>query len=130
VLVIGKFLEIFWIEPVKSFRIIVGKIEYCLYNYGNFYTNPGTGAESDLHRISNEMRNTASDLKGNSSTLPKWKWVRALFGIPNESDLNQAASCLVGISNRVFCPDKKFIFNYIDLNEKARDECRTLLKIE
>lgn len=100
-----EFLKILCITPFKEYRKLKGDISYSLTYYANMYNNVIDLADNNSDRIkeynsaSEKTRDLASRLYVCAETREFYN-----FRIPQKRKLIEAANCLIGISNNMFCP--------------------------
>ena len=99
VFVLGQIFLKLVLEPVHRFKTTVSDISYALVFYADIYTNPGITGEEREAETKQKLRTLSSELNAATYLIPKYEWVRFLFGLPDRDKVEKAAGMLIGLSN-------------------------------
>jgi hypothetical protein len=120
IFVLGQFCLKLVIEPIIDLRREIGSVANALVYYANIYVNPGGASKEVSDGASMDLRKHAASLREKSYAiiLPNL-WVRIGL-IPPVASLSKAATCLIALSNFVYCnPDPATIIKTREDAEKA-----------
>lgn len=120
--IFGDLTSKFWIEPINNLKISIGKVNYGLIYYAHYYCNPGVGPKEKLDETSEELRKLASELSTANFAVNGRVLFVLLRVIPNKKHVEEAVSCLIGLSNSVHNGDTKY-------NYENKSKIKALLKL-
>lgn len=126
----GFYVLIVYGEPIKTYKQLKGDIAKSLDFYANIYSNPGYAPKETLLEAYNKLRDLATQLTSSRQQLPELWVLRKLFGLPIHTDMKEAHSCLIGLSNGVFNAPGNAMSALMDINQKRADDVRRLLNIK
>ena len=101
---LSQWLLKFIFEPAHELKKSIGEVEYCLIYYANCYSNPKGIRGEYLLKSSDEFRQRASRLLATANGLEKlrYRFLSLIRYRPSSfSDVREAASLLIGISNNL-----------------------------
>jgi len=101
-LIISQVFTRFFIEPIHEQRKIINEISDTLGFYANVYSNPGTAPIEILNEASQELRQKATLLRSRTSAIPWYKFFSFMLLVKPISNIEDASSSLIGISNSVY----------------------------
>jgi hypothetical protein len=104
-LIIGKLIEIVFINPVQDLRKIVGEVAFAVTFCANVF--PGTekiqlNNQQELETAQEYLRNLASKLRSSAQIMPLHSLLHNLKVVPSEEQISQASTALIGWSNSLF----------------------------
>ena len=127
----GFYVLIVYGEPIKTYKQLKGNIASSLDFYANVYSSPGSSSKETLLEAYNKLRDLATQITSSRQQLPELWVLRKLFGLPTHTDLKEASSRLIGLSNSVFSvPEGIAVSALIDVNNNKADDVRRLLNIK
>lgn len=123
VFVLGQTVLKLLIEPVNDMKRTIGEVAFTLLKYSNAYGNPAVVADATkLEKVRSEIRELGSGLLKGLSVVPFYPTTRKWFFLPPEKDVEEAISCLIGLSNSLV------VGNPIHISEREKKVFR-LLKV-
>ena len=106
IFVLGQTILKLLIEPVNDMKKAIGDVAYTLLQYSNAYGNVEVISDAaKLANIRNEIRTLGSNLLRCISVIPFYKTARKWFFLPREEEVEEAISCLIGLSNSLVVGD-------------------------
>ena len=127
--VIGQIILRLYIEPIQSFRSLIGEISAALINCGILYKDSNEMKPGTFNDASIELRALASKLESSVYLIPSYKKMSKFFKLPNEAEVFEASTELVEISHSL---DERYnsIRSIIATsNQNKAGNIRSLLKI-
>ena len=109
VFTIGRILEKFVIEPLHDYKKTIGNITDNLIFYANIYSNPTVSSKEEKDEASKTFRKLASELTVKTYAISFPKIFSAIKIIPNHTNLINATTSLIGLSNALYNSDYKNI---------------------
>lgn len=100
--VLGQLISKFVIEPIHKQKEVIGEIGDALVFYANIYSNPGTGSKEKADEASKRFRQLSGLLRSKSYLIPSYDRIAYMKLVPLRTDIEKAASSLIGISNSVY----------------------------
>jgi hypothetical protein len=97
--VLGQLTLKLLIEPVQDFRRTIADIALALIEYANIYANPGATSSDIRKPASADLRKLSSRLNAQMYLIPHYRLTAKVFGLPSKSEIVEAASQLIGLSN-------------------------------
>ena len=92
----GQIVVKFVIEPVQELRKLIGEIAFSL----SFYANQIHGNSTKTEEAREIFRNQACQLRKFLRLIVFYEFISCgLKALPPKEDLEQASSCLIGLSN-------------------------------
>lgn len=103
VVVISQLILKIIIDPVVSFREVLGEISHLLlYNQAKI-TNANGGEE-----LRDEIKRSSARLLAKKEAIPLFKYVRKVFGLPKESSVIEASQSLNLIGHNIIYSSKEY----------------------
>jgi len=102
--VCGQIITKFFIEPIHEQKRLIGEIADSLIFYANLYGNPEYPKTEKTYEASKVLRQQASQLRAKTHAIPWYKLWQFLSIVPKGSNVVEASSNLIGLSN-VMCDD-------------------------
>ena len=107
VLVVGRIIEKFLIEPVHEQSNVIGEIADSLIFYANLYSNPGVGKPEEMDEASRALRQQASRLMARTHAVRCYWLMQLLRIVPKHRDTLRARENLMGLSNSIHRDDPR-----------------------
>lgn len=95
-LLIGEYLKVFVLEPIKEFKGCIGKIDNKLKFYANRITNSGLPPDF-VKEARDSLRNLSCDLESIYKQIPNL--FIYIFRLPCKKQISDAATELIHLSN-------------------------------
>jgi hypothetical protein len=99
--VAGQLVLKLVIEPVQELRRTIGAISHTLVERANVISNPGVPSDEVMSNTSQEIRKLSSQLHAHLYLIPKYHFTARVFRLPSRTQVLEAASMLIGLSNSV-----------------------------
>ena len=128
VYVIGQIISKFVIEPIHEQKKLIGEIADSLIFYAYVYANPGLAERNLMDEASNKFRQQATLLQSKTHLIPLYSFFSCLGVVVNRSNIEKAASNLIGLSNSVYRVSS--IDDIAGRNLDRADEIKTLLRLK
>lgn len=97
IFVIGKLVDSLCIQPLISYKKVIGEITYQLVFYANTYSSRLT-KEKKQKEASDKLRESASRLQVYYNPI---EWMCFLWFIPSRKNIDDATGSLIGLSNSI-----------------------------
>lgn len=97
---LGQLISKFVIEPIHKQKEVIGDIANALVLYANI--NPGTSKPEKAEEASKRFRQLSGLLRSRSYLIPGYDRMAKIKLVPLRTDIEKAASSLIGISNSVY----------------------------
>lgn len=120
VYVIGQYVQNFILQPLKEFKLLLGKIHYKLVFLSNLITNPIV--ENKQSEVQTQLRDLACDLQSQSKALSNFSGFFCVE-LPKKENVDMAVSKLIRISNSAGN------VNYLLENADDIDDIKQVLKL-
>ena len=118
VFVVGKVFDSLCIQPIISYRKVIGEITYQLVYFGQAYSSTHLAKEVYID-ARDTFRKSASRLQTYFNSI---EWLRLWF-VPSRSEIDDATKCLIGLSNNIPPGKGEGILN-VELVKKIRKDLR------
>ncbi|MEH1939451.1 MAG: hypothetical protein V7L01_04420 [Nostoc sp.] len=125
VFILSQLILKFIIEPIQEFRKTVADIAFALIEYANIYSNPGYAGNELENKASQDLRKLSSRLNAQIYLIPGYRTISNLFKLPSKTNLIEAPSELIGLSNGVF----KSPIDLVNTNLERAKKIRIILGI-
>lgn len=131
VYVFCEWMKEIWLMPFQEYKKQKAKIAAALTLYANCYSNPVDLAKTEDNKLPNyyevasvELRKLAAELRGLNEII---SWCRIL--IPRKNELDEVASCLIGLSNSMNTPyNTTMSETHISKTEERENEIKKKLR--
>ena len=131
VYVFSRIISKFIIEPIYEQRRVIGEIADALYFYARIYANPGSLSLQQLNQISDELRKLSTLLRAKTHLIPFYGFFEKICVVPKLSNIREASSELIGLSNSLGKPPLRMTATAIAVkNVKRADNIKKLLKLK
>jgi len=129
--VIGQVILRIYIEPVQSFRTLIGETSAALINYGILGKKNKEQSTALIQGASQDFRLIASKLESGTYLIPNYSRVSKFLGLPSEADIYESVSYLIDISNSLGNLTEPRAMNFVfeHYNAEKAEKVRQLLKI-
>jgi hypothetical protein len=107
---LGNMMVKVGVNPVQEMSELRGQIAEDLTYYANNTTSPGAASEEERTEVGEAYREKASLLMAKMHKIPYYKFWEILGLVPEKSDVMEAHSDLIWLSNAV--PSKKSSGSY------------------
>jgi hypothetical protein len=104
IFVMGQIISKFLIEPIHEQRKTIGEIADSLIFYANVYGNPGLGPKEKMDEAYQRLRELATLLQSKTHLIPFYSFFSSCGMVQKPSDIQEASSQLIGLSNSVYQP--------------------------
>jgi hypothetical protein len=121
-LVFGEIFTKFFIEPIYEQKKLISEIAETLIFYANLYSNPGVGTIEDQDKAQDVLRQKASLLRAKTYAIPWYDIFVSLRLVRSHSQIEEASSNLIGLSNSIHRGDP-FV------NGQRRDKIKSALNL-
>lgn len=112
---LGQLIAKFIIEPIHKQKEVIGDIADALVFYANVYSNPGIHAKEKVDEASKRFRQLSGLLRARSYLIPSYDRMAKMKLVLLRTDIEKAASGLMGVSNSVYGgPDESILRQHID----------------
>lgn len=123
-----EILKEIWLEPLRSFKSLKGRIAYNLVLHANKLSNPivftiASKEEVEEYRVvSSELRKLAAESTGFAQTIVL-RW-----GMPSKRKFDELQQCLIGLSNGIYTSQGNQ-YEAIEKSDARIDKIRKILRI-
>ena len=119
---LGQIVQRFLIEPIHNLNNTIGQIESAIRLFGDVINGPGSGSEDRQREASMKLRELSASLRCHIHVINDAAY-RFAWSMPSKTDLREAASSLMGISNSLSQE------RHLEANLKNIEKVRRCLRI-